>query len=195
MTQPQYCTRRRPIPIIPSKRQIHLLPGAAVILNLRILSTGERLLSRAAFICWPVGGSSARNVFVEADCAGAEGAGDGEEGEEECGFHVCIEISICHVHVHEDLGMTTPVYGNWKPKPRSCIPEDPVNIDLSFNQPSRIPDPFVFSDHRGHVHDFRYSWYKQEAVYCRITRRLSYISNTIPRGEVLMLRNAQPKKH
>lgn len=51
------------------------------------MSTGERLLSRAAFICWPVGGSSARNVFVEADCAGAEGAGDGEEGEEECGFH------------------------------------------------------------------------------------------------------------
>lgn len=89
-------THRRPIPILPSKRQIDLLPVAAIILDLRILSIREGVLSRAAFVCWPAGGLGAGGVFIKADCAGAEGAGDGEEGEEGSGgFHgEWVELSL-----------------------------------------------------------------------------------------------------
>lgn len=45
------------------------------------------MLSRAAFVCWPAGGLRAGGVFVEADCAGAEGAGDGDGEEEGDGLH------------------------------------------------------------------------------------------------------------
>ena len=69
---------RRSIPIIPGKHQIHLLPGAAVILNLGILNTWERVLSGAELVCWSARGLTTGCVFIEAGCAGAENSGDGE---------------------------------------------------------------------------------------------------------------------